>query len=219
MFSLTEYQKQFREKLSGDDQQNFDQVVALAQTAKTPADIVSALPDGFKELVKNAQTIEAVVSKVFEVSSWGPEGQPIEYKEPKSTLAPKTKSTKPVAVPTKATAEAPAPVEGEKKRKGNPEALAKARIARGNSPGLGEADKTAIANDIVALLTENKGVLVHVKDICAKVSERLKGKLTVADSPTDAKVYEVLQAQLKTGKTVYVGEVMEGRKKGYKIPA
>ena len=214
-FAVTEYQKQFRETVNDEGKSNFDQVVALATQSDSADTFRAALPDQFKEVLKNETTVEGCVSKTLSVSNWvKPDGTAAEYKEPTAAVPQKAKAAKPTAAKTAEGVEAP-------KRRGNPEALKKAREAKGGKTAEQNAQdvETIKAAVIAHLEAACKGVVVHVKTICSGVTAAVAGKLTLNGNTNDGKVYEVIQAWVKAGNAPFTGELMEGRKKGYKLPA
>lgn len=210
-FKPSPYQTQFRKGLAGDYAATFDEVTKMAGGAKTLADFVKQLPEDFHKFLENAKTVDQAVEVVFSNSDWGTAS----YAAPKVAAPAKVR---PVAAP-KAVAVAVAPPAGTTapKRRGNPEALKKAREARGlKNPEQIAADRLTVINATATYLQSNPGDQL-VKPLVLALVEQLKGQGSDTKDLTESFIYSTITEAAKAESCVFVAKDMEGRKRGYAI--
>lgn len=217
-FAQSAYQEQFRKGLAGETADQYDQLIGLAKSADTVDALKEQIPADFHPFLDGVTDVNVAVSKIMENMDWGKQT----YAPPKSAIAPKAKAS--AAAPAKKVAPPPGKpaVEGEavpSKRRGNPEALKRAREARGlKSPELIAADRQTVVTATVDFLKANPTVQ-HVKPLVFALIEALKGKGSDGKDLTESFIYTTITEAAKDNACPFVGEDMEGRKRGYKLRA
>lgn len=205
-------------------QANFDNVIALANAAEgnTEAEKIASmtakLPAAFAPLIAGAATLVELVDKVLANANWG---DGVNYKVATTAKPIKAKAPKAVKV-----AAAP-PVAGDAvpaKRRGNPEALKRAREAKGSkTPEQVAADRQLVVDTTVTYLkttTNATTPVAHVKDICIEVEKLLVGKGSDGKGIKSAVVYGIITEIAKDPATTpFIKTEMEGRKIGYALKA
>lgn len=211
--TLTPYQTTFRTKLSGDFQGQFDEVVKLAQGSANVTAFAKVLPEGFASVVNGMPTIEAALSAVLAQADWG--GQ--NYEPPKSTLAGKAKPAARAIAPMIAPAGAVAGAAVASKRRGNPEALKKAREARGlKTPEQTAADRQVVITSTVAYLKAHPGVQ-HIKPVVFALVEQLKTAGTNGTALSESFIYTTVTNESRVENCPFVPVDMEKRQRGYQL--
>ena len=123
---LTPYQEQFQKSLAGESAEQFTQIQQLADSSKDVASFKGQFDKAIQDAIGGTKILEDAFDKLCRVVSWGE----ATYNPPVKLVAPKMQvkgaAVKPAVTPKPAKGEAVAP-----KRRGNPEALKKAREARG----------------------------------------------------------------------------------------
>jgi len=213
-FGLSPYQKQFREKLRPEYKEQFDEVAKLAEAASDVTGFVNSLPDAFKPVVASAKSTEQAVELVFSNTDWGTDtdNKALDYTPPKATLGKK------LAAKTADKPAAPAPAgEAPTKRRGNPEALRKAREARGmKSKELVAADRQTVIDSTVAYLKANAGTQ-PIKPLVAALIEILKGKGTNGTNLTESFIYTTITNTGKEDTAPFKPVDMADKRRGYDL--
>lgn len=221
MYNLTQQQIAFRATLvEAAHITNFDAIKRMVDSATTVADFIAKLPSVYAPYMNGIATLEGAVDKVLEISNWGDN---ISYKVVTSIAPPKTKAPKAGKAPK---APAVPAVEGEvaTKRRGNPEALKKAREARGvKTPEMVAQDRALVIEMTVAYLKANitpEIPVIHIKKICADVTTALVGKGADGKDIKEALIYAIITETAKDiAITPFVKVQMEGQKIGYQLKA
>jgi hypothetical protein len=208
---LTAYQTQFREKLSEEFKQQFDQVAELAKGELDA--FVKALPPAFAPYLKGVTTAEGTLDVVLKNTDWGG----VEYAPPKPAVTKKALAVSPAAKASVNPGEAGAAGVATKHR-GNPEALKKAREARGTkSAEEMEKDRVVVMDAMVAHLKASTGPQ-GIKPAIAALVEALKGKSVKGTDLPESFIYSTITAAIKdVDKCPIKFTEMEGKKKGYAL--
>lgn len=210
-YNATAYQTQFREKLAAEFQEQFDKVIELANSSANLKAFTDALPNGFAPFLKGVSTMDGAIDEVLKNTEWGG----VDYVPPKAVVAKKALAAKPaIKAPVTPGADA---TDVPAKRRGNPEALKKAREARNTkSPEENAADKATVINAMVAYLKANAGPQ-GIKPTIAALIEALKGKSVKATDLTESFIYSTVTATVKDDTCPFKFAELEGRKKGYAL--
>lgn len=214
---LTPYQEQFQKSLAGESAEQFTQIQQLADSSKDVASFKGQFDKAIQDAIGGAKTLEDAFDKLCRVVSWGE----TTYNPPVKPVAPKMQVKGAAVKPAVKPAVTPKPAEGEAvapKRRGNPEALKKAREARGVvDPAAKQAETKAILDATVVALKAGE---VPVKELCDTVEKAVAGKGANGASPSLATVYNVIT---NTGKDVdnspFVATTINKRNRGYKLKA
>jgi hypothetical protein len=212
-FVLNAYQTEFRTKITPELQAQFDIVVNLANKSADVAAFVAALPASLQSVVAGLPTIADAVNKLFSNTNWGG----VIYSEPKTAVPSKAKAAKKAsAAPPVAGADVPT------KRRGNPDALRKAREAKGGkTPEQIAADKKLIIDTTVEVIKSKITAdvkAVHVVALCDEVTAKLVGK---GSDGKDVKIAAIYKVITDTGKDIatspFIPVEMDGHKRGYSL--
>jgi len=206
-FSLTPYQTKFRDKLDGDHAESFDALLEIAKGAKKVEDMLKELPDDFAKVLDGENSVSNAFDKILRASEW-----PETYSPPAAT-APKAKGPALKSESKKAEA-----TTTPTKRRGNPDALAKARAERGLRTAEQSAqDKDLVIKETVAYLKKNKGIQ-PIKGLVASLVEALQGKSANGANVTENFVYSTITKHgREDGSPFECVSMEEGRKKGYQL--
>jgi len=210
----TSYQKQFRTKIGAEFHANFDAVMALATSSKSVADVKAGLPAEYAPHLEKATTVDQAIDAVLANSDWGG----VVYAPVKPVVAKKAIATK-VASPNVAAPAVASAVAAPAKRRGNPDALKKAREARGakTSEQL-MADRQTVVNETVAYLKANAGVQ-PVKALVLALIPLLVGKGAGGTNLSESFIYTTITQTAREDTSPFVKMDIEKRQIGYQLKA
>ena len=227
--TLTKYQEDFKKKLVPDMVAIFDQIVAEANKAKTVQEFMSQIPEDFHGEMKTAKTIGESLEVVLKLSNWGT----AKYEPPVAKLTPKAKPGLAIGKPVigkpvigKPGIQKPAVanpvvakpvVAAEGKRRGNPEALAKARAAKGaKTPEQVDQDRNTIIAAATELCTENKEP-VPVKDLVRALVASLAGNGSDGKDLSENFIYSTITEEARKDDCPIMAAQVEGRNRFYQV--
>ena len=227
--TLTKYQEDFKKKLVPDMVAIFDQIVAEANKAKTVQEFMSQIPEDFHGEMKTAKTIGEALEVVLKLSNWGT----AKYEPPVAKLTPKAKPGLAIGKPVigkpvigKPGIQKPAVakpvvakpvVAAEGKRRGNPEALAKARAAKGaKTPEQVDQDRNTIIAAATELCTENKEP-VPVKDLVRALVASLAGNGSDGKDLSENFIYSTITEEARKDDCPIMAAQVEGRNRFYQV--
>lgn len=212
-FKLTSYQEAFGKGLSGESLDQFNGIVALAEGATTIEEFITGLgSEDLTKLLKGVKDVTTGVNLVFQNVEWGTAS----YKPPVVAGIRKAAAVSKPKAAVKAPGAAPAAGEVPSKRRGNPEALKKAREAKGTKTAEAiEKDKQTALAATKANLTGKD--VVHVKQLVNELVEALKDKGSDGKGLSESFIYTTITQAAKDPANGIVRQDMDKRQIGYKL--